>query len=60
MPMKPRILIVERETKAGYYQPYMDTVRGAGGEPDLALPAKKTAKDESALKEFLRSFQGGG
>jgi hypothetical protein len=46
MPMKPRILIVERETKAGYYQPYMDTVRGAGGEPDLALPAKKTAKDE--------------
>jgi len=32
MAMKPRILIVGRETNAGYYQPYMEAVRGAGGE----------------------------
>jgi hypothetical protein len=33
--MKPRILIVGRETRAGYYQPYVDAVRGVGGELEL-------------------------
>jgi len=56
--MKPRIFIVGRETNAGYYQPYMNAVRGAGGEPDLALPAEETAKDAGALNEFLRPYQG--
>ena len=56
--MKPRILIVGHRAKAGYNQPYMDAVRGAGGEPELILPTKETAKDDKALKDFLRKYHG--
>ena len=56
--MNPKILIAGPAAIAGYLQPYADAVSGAGGEFEIALPAKETTKDESALKEYLCSFQG--
>ncbi len=57
-PMNPKILIAGPAANSGYLQPYADAVRGAGGEVEMDLPARETTKDESALKEFLRPFQG--
>jgi len=56
--MRPKILILGRETDIGKHRSYVAAVRGAGGEPELALPTGGAVRNESALEEFLRPFQG--
>jgi putative glutamine amidotransferase len=56
--MKPRILIPGPPDKADYFEPYLDAVRGAGGDPALDLPGAPERSDEGALRAFLAAFRG--
>jgi len=56
--IKPKILIAGPKAKTEYYKPYMDAVRGAGGEPELGLPSVDAARDEKAIAAFLRPYRG--
>ncbi len=54
----PRILVLGHASNAAYYQPYLDAVRGAGGDPALDLPSAAARADEGALGAFLASYRG--
>ena len=56
--MKPSILIVGPTNRSGYFGPYLDAVRGAGGDPVLDLPGAAASADGDALRTFLDGYRG--
>jgi putative glutamine amidotransferase len=54
----PRILVLGHASDPAYYRPYLDAVRGAGGEPALDLPGTAACADEGALRKFLGGYRG--
>jgi putative glutamine amidotransferase len=56
--MKPRILILGPPDKADYFGPYLEAVRGAGGDPEVAWPGAESRDEEKALRSFLGKFRG--
>jgi putative glutamine amidotransferase len=56
--MKPRILILGPPKKAAYFAPYLEAVRGVGGDPELAWPGAGFRGEEKALRAFLGKYRG--
>ena len=56
--MKPRILVLGPPEREDYFAPYLEAVRGAGGESALDLPGVVAREDEDALRAFLGPFDG--
>jgi putative glutamine amidotransferase len=56
--VNPRILIAGPESRRLYLAPYFEAVRLMGGEPELGWPQPEALDDASALKQFLKRYQG--
>jgi putative glutamine amidotransferase len=56
--MKPRILILGPPEKVEYFAPYLEAVRGAGGDLELAWPGAGIRGEEKALRAFLGKYGG--
>jgi putative glutamine amidotransferase len=56
--MKPRILILGPPEKVEYFALYLEAVRGAGGDPELAWPGVGIRGEEKALRAFLGKYGG--
>jgi putative glutamine amidotransferase len=56
--MKPRILILGPPENVEYFAPYLEVVRGAGGDPELAWPGAGIRGEEKALRVFLGKYGG--
>jgi putative glutamine amidotransferase len=56
--MKPRILILGPPENVEYFAPYLEAVRGAGADPELAWPGAGIRGEEKALRAFLGKYGG--
>ena len=54
----PRILVLGPASSAAYFQPYLDAVRGAGGDPTLDLPGADARDVDADLLAFLAPYRG--
>ncbi|MHB8093363.1 MAG: gamma-glutamyl-gamma-aminobutyrate hydrolase family protein [Candidatus Aminicenantales bacterium] len=56
--MNNKILIAGHLAKKTYYQPYLDAVASAGGEPVLDWPGPEIRRDGAAMRAFMAGFRG--
>jgi putative glutamine amidotransferase len=54
----PRILIAGRPARDQSYRPYLEAVRGAGGDPVLLLPGAEARRDPGAIRGLVLSCRG--
>ncbi len=54
----PKILVAGTPDRRGYYGPYLEAVRGAGGDPELDLPDPTERATLDAVREFLHPYRG--
>lgn len=54
----PKILVAGMAHRTDYYAPYLDAIRGAGGDPELKLLDPAVSANGEAVGEFLRSYWG--
>jgi len=58
MSIAPKILIAGTPNRYDYYAPYLEAVRGGGGDPVLDLPFAAARASDVAMREFLRPYSG--
>lgn len=53
-----KILVAGRPDRAAYYGPYLDAVRGAGGDPFLDMPDAGGRATLDAVRKYLEPYRG--